>query len=238
MNAILTGYGQMGRMIEKTLTEDSSNQILGIVHPGLFSSPFEVPGHADVLIDFSYPGNLANTLAYALECGCPLVIGTTGLSAEQIAAIEEAAARVPIVYSTNFSLGVAALRKAVALLAPMLMDRFDAEIVETHHHKKADAPSGTAKTLLSLLDPNHEYEHVFGRSGTPGPRGREIGVHAVRGGSVAGEHSVFFLGEDETIELRHSASSRQIFVNGAVRAASFIIGRKPGLYTTDDVLEM
>ena len=239
MNIILAGYGQMGRMIESTLQREGGHTILGAVHPGLFESPCDIPGQADVLIDFSYPGNLEKVLSYGLEKKCALVIGTTGLTAGQIESIHEAAKSIPIVFSTNYSLGVAALKKAVSLLAGMLMDGgFDAEIVETHHHKKADAPSGTAKTLLSLLDPDNEYEHVFGRSGQVGARKKEIGVHAVRGGTVAGEHSVFFFGEDETIELRHSAASRQIFVNGAIRAAQFVAGREAGLYTTDDVLGM
>lgn len=239
MNIILTGYGQMGKMIESALLREGEHNVLGVVHPGLFDSPFDVPGRADVLIDFSYPGALEQTLAYGLERRCALVIGTTGLSDDQTAAIRRAAQSIPIVFSSNYSLGVAALKKATSLMADILMAaEFDAEIVETHHHKKADAPSGTAKALLDLLDPNNEYAHVYGRSGQTGARKKEIGVHAVRGGSVAGEHSVFFFGEDETVELRHSASSRQIFVNGAVRAAKFVVGREAGLYGTDDVLEM
>lgn len=239
MKIILAGYGQMGRMLESTLDREGGHDIIGVVHPGLFETPFDVPGRADVLIDFSYPGNLEKVLSYGLKNKCALVIGTTGLSEEQISSIKEASKEIPIVFSTNYSLGVAALKKAVSLLAGMLMDGgFDAEIVETHHHKKADAPSGTAKTLLSLLDPNGEYEHVYGRSGQVGARKKEIGIHAVRGGTVAGEHSVFFFGEDETIELKHSAASRQIFVNGAIQAAKFVVGRESGLYTTDDVLGM
>lgn len=237
MKIILAGYGQMGKMLETTIDREGGHEIIGVVHPGLFETPFDIPGKADVLIDFSYPGNLETILRYGKETGCALVIGTTGLNDQQIESIREASKEIPIVFATNYSLGVAALRKAVSLLAGMLMENdFDAEIVETHHHKKADAPSGTAKTLLSLLDPNGEYEHVYGRSGQVGARKKEIGIHAVRGGTVAGEHSVFFFGEDETIELRHSASSRQIFVNGAIRAAKFVVGRKSGLFSTDDVL--
>lgn len=239
MNIILAGHGQMGQMIEATLNREGGHEILGIVHPGLFSSPFDIPGKADVLIDFSYPGNLETILAYGKATGCALVIGTTGLTKEQIASIAETAKEIPIVFSTNYSLGVAALKKAVALVRTILMDKgFDAEIVETHHHRKADAPSGTAKTLLSVLDPDNEYEHIYGRSGQVGARKKEIGIHAVRGGTVAGEHSVYFFGEDETIELRHSASSRQIFVNGAILAAKFICSKENGLYNTDDVLGM
>jgi len=240
MNVIIVGHGQMGQMIESTLLREGGHTILGIVHPGLFESPFDIPGKADILIDFSYPGNLEKVLSYGRATGCALVIGTTGLTKEQTASIEEAAREIPVVFSSNYSLGVAALKKAVRLMAEMLMENgFDAEIVETHHHRKADAPSGTAKTLLSQLDPDNQYDHIYGRSGQVGARpAREIGIHAVRGGTVAGEHSVYFFGEDETIELRHSAASRQIFVNGAVRAAKFAAGRAAGLYSTDDVLGM
>lgn len=239
MKIILVGYGRMGQMIESTLLREGRHEIIGVVHPGMFASPFDVPGKADALIDFSYPGNLDQTLAYGRETGCALVIGTTGLSKAQIDSIEEASSHAPIVFSSNYSLGVAALKKAVSLLSEMLMNSgFDAEIVETHHNQKADAPSGTAKTLLSLLDPQNEYEHVYGRSGQVGARKKEIGIHAVRGGTMAGEHSVFFFGEDETIELKHSAASRQIFVTGAVQAMKFVVGRANGLYSMDDVLGM
>ena len=123
------------------------------------------------------------------------------------------------------------------MVAPALKDSFDIEIVETHHNQKADAPSGTAKMLLKAADPDNEFEHVYGREGITGKRGREIGIHAVRGGTVAGEHSVFFFGEDETLELRHSAASRRIFAAGAVRAAYFVSGRSAGLYDIDDVID-
>ncbi len=239
MNVILSGYGRMGHMIEEELKRQEAGRVIGAVDPEAYASPFEISGQADVLIDFSYPGNQETLLRYARERACPLVIGTTGLDEAQTAAIRETAKQVPIVFSSNFSLGVAALKRAVSLLAGMLLESgFDAEIVETHHRMKADAPSGTAHTLLSLLDPDGRYSHVFGRSGRPGPRGREIGVHAVRGGTEAGEHSVFFLGEDETIELKHSAASRRIVAAGAIRAAKFAVGREAGLYSMDDVLGM
>ena len=237
MKIILCGHGKMGVMIEQIIAQYADMEILGIVHPGLYETANEVPGKADVIIDFSYPGNLDGVLARARRDGSAIVIGTTGYSDEQLAAIQAASAELRIVHSSNYSVGVAILRRAVRMVAPALMDSFDVEIVETHHNQKVDAPSGTAKMLLKAVDPNDAYDHVYGREGVTGRRGHEIGIHALRGGTVAGEHSVFFFGEDETLELRHSASSRRIFANGAVRAARFAIGQPAGLYDIDDVLE-
>jgi len=237
MNIILCGYGKMGLMIESLLIQQENVSIIGIVHPGLCDNIMEIPGKADVIIDFSYPGNLDGVLARAKQDECALVIGTTGYSDAQLELIRAASEELPIVHSSNYSVGVAILRKAVQMVAPALKDSFDIEIVETHHNQKADAPSGTAKMLLKAVDPDNEYEHVYGREGVTGKRKKEIGIHAVRGGTVAGEHSVFFFGEDETLELRHSATSRRIFAAGAVRAAGFVAGRAAGLYGIDDVLD-
>ncbi len=236
--AILIGHGRMGRLIEETMIRAGDFEILGVVDVGLFERPEDVPGRADVAVDFSYPGNLEKVLAFGVSRGCPLVLGTTGYDAAQLDRIREASEKTAIVHSSNYSTGVAVLVKALKLVAPMLMDSFDVEIVETHHNKKADAPSGTAKLLVDAIDPAQEYARVYGREGQTGARGREIGIHSVRGGTDAGEHRVIFYGEDETIELTHSATSRQIFVNGAVRAARFAAGKGPGLYTMQDVLEV
>lgn len=235
---ILVGHGRMGRLIEETMIRAGDFEILGVVDVGLFERPEDVPGRADVCVDFSYPGNLEKVLAFGVSRGCPLVLGTTGYDAAQLDKIREASEKTAIVHSSNYSTGVAVLVKALKLIAPMLMDSFDVEIVEAHHNKKADAPSGTAKLLVDAIDPAQKYQRVYGREGQTGARGHEIGIHAVRGGTVAGEHRVMFYGDDEVIELSHSAASRQIFVNGAVRAARFAAGRGPGLYTMQDVLEV
>lgn len=237
MNLILSGLGRMGRMIEQMVEPEPDIDVLGVVDAGLFERPDDVPGHADVLIDFSHPDNLAKLLDFAVHTGCALVLGTTGYAADQLDAIKAAAARAPIVHSSNYSMGVHLLKKAVEAVAPQLMDAgFDVEIVETHHNKKADAPSGTAKILLHAIDPDGTRPRVYGREGVTGARGNEIGVHALRGGTVAGEHSVFFYGEDEILELRHSATSRRIFAAGAIRAARFVCGKPPALYGMADVL--
>ena len=236
MNLILCGYGRMGVMLERLALSSDDMEILGVVHPGLYESALDVPGHADVIVDFSYPGNLDGILERAERDDCAVLIGTTGYSEEQLNRIREAAGHLRIMFSANYSLGVAVLKRAAAMVSAALKDSFDIEIVETHHNQKADAPSGTAKMLLKAVDPEGEFQPVYGREGITGARGREIGVHALRGGTVAGEHSVYFFGTDETLELRHSAASRQIFALGAVRAARFIVAQKPGLYSMDDVL--
>ena len=235
MNAILIGYGKMGRMVEEAL-KDEGWTILGVVDVDRYAAPADIPGTPDAIVDFSYPGNLDMAVSAARRYGCALVEGTTGLSDAQLAQVRAAAADCPVIQSYNFSQGVAALRKAAELLSQALMPAFDCEIVETHHHHKADAPSGAAKMLLKAVDPAGDYTPVYGREGRPGPRGHEIGVHALRGGSDPGEHQVLFLGEDEIVEIRHSALSRRIFAKGAARAAGFLQGKPNGLYTMDDVL--
>ena len=235
MNIALIGNGRMGRMIDAVCAQDEATHVTGFVGPDACSSLDEI-ADVDVAIDFSYPGNLDMMLDCATRRHIPLVIGTTGLTKEQEASIEAAAKVIPIVYAHNFSTGVAVMRRLVRMAAEALGDEFDIEIVETHHNQKEDAPSGTALALLKAADPDGEYDVVYGRQGRPGKRGREIGMHALRGGTVAGEHSVHFFGKMEEIELRHRADSREIFARGAVRAAKFAVDAKPGLYTVDDVL--
>lgn len=236
MNIILCGYGRMGLMIEQLALQSEDMNIIGVVHPGLYDSPLDVPGQADVIIDFSYPGNLDGILERARRDDCAVVIGTTGFSEAQLKKIRAASETLRVMHSSNYSVGVAILKKAVAMVAPTLKDSFDIEIVETHHNQKIDAPSGTAKMLLQAVDPDDGFDHVYGREGVTGARGHEIGVHALRGGTVAGEHSVFFFGQDETLEFKHSASSRRIFAAGAIRAARWVLTRPAGLYNMDDVL--
>ena len=235
LNIALIGNGRMGRMIESVCQKDAALNVSGFVGPGDCELLEEIE-NVDVAIDFSYPGNVDMMLENAMVRKIPLVIGTTGLSAAQEEQIREAAKVIPIVRALNFSTGVAVLRRLVAMAAKTLGEDFDIEIVETHHNQKEDAPSGTAKALLAAADPDGKYEVKHGREGRPGKRGREIGMHALRGGTVAGEHSVMFYGPMEEIELRHRADSREIFARGAVRAAQFAAKAKPGLYSIDDVL--
>lgn len=234
MNAALVGYGRMNQMVEAAL--EGVARVVGIVDIGRLARLEDVPERVDVILDFSHPDNLSHTLTYAASRATPAVIGTTNLTPGQLSELREAAKRAPILYSANFSLGVMVLKRAAQLVSCALGEDFDIEIIETHHGKKEDAPSGTAKALADIIDPAHTRPRVYGREGAVGARGREIGMHAVRGGTLAGEHSVKFLGEDEVIELRHEAMSRRVFAVGAARAAKWLIGRAPGLYCMEDVL--
>ena len=235
MRVGLVGNGKMGRMIDALCAQTEDWQVAGFVGPGAFDALDEM-GDLDVAIDFSYPGNLSMLLDTAVRRRLPLVIGTTGLTAQQGEAIRAASAQAPIVWANNFSTGVTVLRRLARQAAEALGGEFDIEIVETHHNQKEDAPSGTAKMLLRAVDPAGELPVRYGREGRPGPRGREIGMHSLRGGTVAGEHSVFFFGQLEELELRHRADSREIFARGALQAAAFAAAAKPGLYDMEDVL--
>jgi len=235
MRIAIVGNGKMGRMIDQVCAQSESMQVAGFVGPDACASLAEIQD-VDVAIDFSYPGNLDMLLENAVIRKLPLVIGTTGLSSEQGEAIRAASAAIPIVWADNFSTGVTVLARLCRMAAQALAADYDIEITETHHNQKADAPSGTAKMLLKAVDPQGEYALMHGREGRPGARGREIGVHALRGGTVAGEHSVHFFGAMEELELRHRADSREIFARGALRAATFAASAKPGLYNMEDVL--
>ncbi|MBQ1256701.1 MAG: 4-hydroxy-tetrahydrodipicolinate reductase [Clostridia bacterium] len=235
MKAAIVGYGRMGKMIEEILVQ-SGNGIAGKVDFDYYRSLSDIPDAFDVVIDFSHPDNLENTLNFARNSGIPCVIGTTNLTSDLKARMAETAKYAPILYSANYSLGVAVIKKAAKIMYDALGIDFDVEIIETHHNKKADAPSGTAKAIADAIDPENEIPRVYGREGAPGARGREIGIHAVRGGTVAGEHKVMFFGEDETLEIRHEAISRKIFAKGACRAAEWLIGKANGLYNMEDVL--
>ena len=235
MKLAVNGNGRMGKMIGTDCEKDGAFEVAGYVGPGDCARLGEIDG-AEAAIDFSYPGNLEMVLSDATAKKLPLVIGTTGLSSEQDDMIRAASDLIPIVWANNFSTGVTVLTCLARMAAQALGEDFDIEITETHHNQKEDAPSGTAKMLLSAVDPNGEYAVMHGREGRLGKRGREIGMHALRGGTVAGAHSVYFFGGMEEIELRHRADSREIFARGALRAAAFAVQAKPGLYDMEDVL--
>ena len=197
---------------------------------------------ADVVIDFTLPILTDELLATAVEKKVALVIGTTGHSEVQKQAIVEAAHSIPIVYASNFSTGVNLLfhltQKAAAILGNKV---FDIEVTEMHHRHKVDAPSGTARTLLDILNEetatSYENDVTHGREGNAGPRpSKEIGMHTLRGGDVVGDHTVMFAADGERFELTHKASSRLTFASGAVRAALWLKGREAGLYDMQDVL--
>lgn len=233
---VLVGGGRMGTLIADTLAADGGFALLGIYDIDNIDELDEAAPAADLAIDFSHKTVLPHVLAYVRRTGAALVSGTTGYDEAEKAELQGLGATSPVVWSGNYSLGVAALRHATSLVAQAVSD-WDVEIVETHHNQKADAPSGTAEMLRACVDPAGENPVVYGRQGMVGARGaREIGMHAVRGGTVAGLHEVHFFGQDEELCLTHRATSRQIFVNGAVAAAKRLLEREAGFYSFDDLM--
>jgi 4-hydroxy-tetrahydrodipicolinate reductase len=196
----------------------------------------------DVLVDFAVASGTMAWLEVCREHGIPLVTGATGHDEEQLARMREVARSIPILKASNFSLGIQAILRLVGPLAKELGDAYDAEIVESHHRRKVDAPSGTALTLVQEIvkttGRSKDKDVVFGRHGHTGEKPpRQIGVHAVRMGDGIGWHEVHFAGPGETITIRHNAHSRETFAAGALKAAAWIIGKPPGFYTMHDVLD-
>ncbi len=195
----------------------------------------------DLLIEFTRPEATIDNLRECRRLGKAMVIGTTGLSREQIAEVEAASKEIPVVFAPNMSIGVNVLLNLLRTAAAALGDDYDVEIIEAHHRHKVDAPSGTAlklgEVVADALDRDLDECAVYGREGQTGERDRKtIGFATVRGGDVVGDHTVLFAGEGERIELTHKASSRMTFAGGAVRAAGWLSGREPGLYSMQDVL--
>ncbi len=201
-----------------------------------FSELSEKP---DAIIDFSHPSLTDGILDFAAENNIPAVICTTGLSADQLSRIEYESKTHPIFFSANMSLGVNLIMDLVQRAARILEDSFDIEIVEKHHNQKLDAPSGTALAIADAISDAISYspEYTYDRHSVRKKRDkREIGIHAVRGGTIVGEHSIIFAGNDEVIEIKHSAASKEVFAVGAVSAAEFMKGKDAGLYTMKDLI--
>lgn len=241
--------GKMGQVITNLCKEDAEVEIVAGVDPSshiqneypVFSKIGECDVEADVIIDFAAVGAVDGLLVYSGEKKIPLVLCTTGLSVEQEAAVEKASQQVAILKSANMSLGINLLldllKKAANILAPA---GFDMEIVEKHHNLKVDAPSGTALALAdSLKEALHEkYTYKYDRSQERKKRDKmEIGIHAVRGGNIVGEHEVIFAGTDEVITFGHTAYSKDVFAKGAVEAAKFLAGKEPGMYDMSNVID-
>lgn len=232
---VIGGNGRMGRLVREALLARGF-ELAGSYDVDDIAELDEVAPAADVAVDFSAPAALPHVLAYARRTGAAVVSGATGYAADQLAGLRALGETNRVIWSSNYSLGVAALRRATALVAEAL-EGWDVEIVETHHNQKVDAPSGTAKALLAAVDPAGERPVVDGRSGIVGARvPGEIGMHALRGGTVAGTHEVHFFGTDEEVCLTHRAASRQIFVAGAVTAAERLLQRPVGFYDFDGLM--
>ncbi|MGA9187521.1 MAG: 4-hydroxy-tetrahydrodipicolinate reductase [Methanosarcina sp.] len=257
--AVLGACGRMGSLIVENITCSTDMQLVAafdINNFGKDAGEFAHVGNlgvqisevkdlesvlkktkADILIDFTAADATVVNAPIAARCGVNLIIGTTGLTVEQREVIDNSIQKnqVSAVISPNYSVGVNVFFKIIREAAKYLAD-YDIEIIEAHHNQKKDAPSGTALRAADVIsEALGGKDYVYGREGIA-PRGKEIGIHGVRAGDIAGDHTVLFAGNSERIEIKHMAHSRQIFANGAVRAAEWVCGQKPGIYSMDDVL--
>ncbi len=243
LKIIISGCnGHMGRVVESLCAGDPAVEVcagfdvLGTSDREfpVYTSPAQFPGEADAVIDFSSPAALDGLLKFGVARRIPLVLATTGYSLEQVAQVGAAALEIPVFRSGNMSLGINVLLELVKKAASVLGNSCDIEIVERHHRRKVDAPSGTALMIADAAAQScgHGTEYVYERHTSRHPRDKkEIGISAVRGGTIVGEHEIIFAGHDEVIEIKHTAYSREIFARGAVEAAKFIASvEKPGLY--------
>lgn len=248
MKVLLSGaLGRMGQAVARRCQEIGA-QVAGgvdVTAPGkqasfpLFASFDQVDVPCDCVVDFSRPESLTDLLTFCQKSQLPLVLATTGLNENDQLAVEAAAKEIAIFQSANMSLGVCVLRRLAVQAAKVLGDAYDVEIVETHHNKKIDAPSGTALMLFDAIKTAYPEgrEMSPGRQGRTQPRDhREIGIHALRGGTIAGMHEVHFLGPDETLCVSHTAQSRDVFAAGAMHAAQFLLKQTPGIYDMDDIV--
>ena len=205
----------------------------------IYESITEFSDKADVIVDFSHHSALPSLLDYAKATKTPVVVATTGHTDEELALMREAAKSVAIFHSGNFSIGINLIINLAKQAARTLGADFDIEIIEKHHNKKLDAPSGTALMIANAVaDEREESEYIYDRHSVHKAREpKEIGIHSVRGGSIVGEHEVIFAGANEVVSISHSAASREIFANGALRAAIYLAGKSAGLYSMTDLIE-
>ena len=247
LKVIINGYsGTMGKVLTNCVLDDEELELVAGVSPkhhdvndkfNTYSSFAEVQEDADVVIDFSNPLALDGILEYCLNTKTPVVLATTGYNDEEMEKIHEAAKQIPVFLSFNMSLGVNILLKLVKEAAKNL-NGFDIEIIEKHHNKKVDSPSGTAVMIANAVkEVREQSEFIYGRHGRTGKRQQnEVGIHAVRGGTIVGEHSAIFAGNDEILEINHSARSKNVFAEGAIAAAKYLVNQEPGFYNMDNML--
>ncbi len=241
--------GHMGRVLTDIIAQDPDAEVVAGIDPftgvdnvyPVFTSPAECDVEADAVIDFSNAAAVDALLDYCVEKKFPVALCTTGLSEEQLKKVEEASEKTAVLRSANMSLGINTiielLKKATEVFAPA---GFDVEIVEKHHNRKLDAPSGTALALADAVNDAADgaYEYIYDRSQRRQKRDpKEIGISAVRGGTIVGEHEVIFAGLDEVVTFKHTAYSRSIFANGAVSAAKFLADKESGMYDMADVIK-
>ena len=247
-NVIISGSsGKMGRVLTDMIAQQPDIRIVAGFDPSpapgssfpVFQSPADCSVSADCIIDFSHPSALTGLLDFCKKTGCGIILATTGYSPEQLEEIEAASKSLRIFRSANMSLGINVLMALVRQTAKILGDSWDIEIVEKHHNRKLDAPSGTALMLADAINEQNDgaYHYVYDRSSVRQKRDpKEIGISSVRGGSIVGDHEVLFCGPDEVITLKHTAYSRSIFANGAINAAVYLAKKEPGLYNMGDLI--
>jgi len=246
MNILLNGcLGKMGQNVEECINERNDVMInCGVdiasgerIYP-VYTSFADVEEMPDAIIDFSNPLVLDDMLAFAIERGIPVVICTTGFNESQVQQIKDASEKIPVFYSGNMSLGINVLIE-LSKMAAKALSGFDIEIIEKHHHRKLDAPSGTAMMIADAIsevagDTKYVYDrHAYRKKRDP----EEIGIHSIRGGTIVGEHEVLFAGHDEVITISHQAQSRGVFAAGAVNAAVFLKDKPAGMYDMSDLLK-
>lgn len=246
--AISGACGRMGRVIARLCKErEDCTVVAGIDKLAekyddfpVYKSVFDMTEKPDVIIDFSHPSALDDLLSYCKINGVPAVFATTGYSDEERARITSASAEIPVFFTFNMSLGINLLVELARKATQILGGEFDIEIVEKHHNRKKDAPSGTAVMIAEAINEelNNTKHYVYDRHSVRKPRDKsEIGIHSVRGGTIVGEHDVIFAGHDEVITISHSAQSREVFAAGAVNAAVFLCGKPAGLYAMSDLIK-
>ena len=248
-NIALSGAcGRMGRVIAGLTEEYPDCRIsAGIDVSGekyadfdIVRKFFDLEENPNVVLDFSNPSALPDMLNFCKMRGVPLVIATTGYNPDETAKIKAASEQIPVFFTGNMSLGINLLADLGRRAAKVLGLRFDVEIIEKHHNKKLDAPSGTAIMLADAVNEEHDnkLKYTYDRHSVRKPREKdELGIHSVRGGTIVGEHEILFAGHHETISLSHSALSREVFAAGAINAAIFLAGQKKGLYDMGDLLK-
>lgn len=239
--AICGCNGKMGKVIYNVVGERTDCTVVAGIDINttryadfpVYSKPSKMDVRPDVIIDYSHPSSLNGLLEYGLSTGCAIVFATTGYSAEQIAQIKKAGEQIPVFFTFNMSLGINLLVQLAKTATALLGGQFDIEIVEKHHNQKIDAPSGTALMLADAVNDTLEnsMQYVYDRHSRRQKREKnEIGIHAIRGGTIVGEHDVIFAGRDEVITLSHAATSKEVFAVGSVNAAVFLKDKKSGLY--------
>ena len=240
--------GKMGQIVCDLIEQDKDmvlkagfdKNITGEFAFPVFDKIENIKEKPDVIIDFSVPMATLNILEYACKFGVPIVIATTGFSAEQERKIIDYSKKIPIFKSANMSFEIMVMKKLVSWLAPLLKGS-DIEITETHHNRKIDAPSGTAQMLADTINESlgNTLHCEYNRHDKHEKRDKnEIGMNSIRGGNIVGEHSVQFFGDFETFEIKHTSYSRNVFAEGAIKAAQFIVKQKPGLYSMDDMFKL